>query len=80
MIKDAICRREFQGIVVVPMVSITHLLFVNDILIFCNGSGYDIPKMAEIFRLLGVGTGMVINARKSSMVVHNLEEQKIVYI
>lgn len=35
-------RGEFQGIQVVHNFSISHLLFVNDILIFCNGDLRDL--------------------------------------
>lgn len=37
---------EFQGITISQNLQITHLLFVDDVLIFCNGSCEDADKLS----------------------------------
>jgi len=80
MIKDVSHPREFQGVVTAQLLSITHLLLVDDIPFSCNGLGCDITILAEIMRLFVVATRMVINVWKSSITVQNFEEQEIVYM
>jgi hypothetical protein len=69
---------EFQGIAISLNLNITHLLFVDDVLIFCNGQRSDAHKLSDILELFGKATGMKINERKSTLSTHNmeLEEQR----
>jgi hypothetical protein len=57
----------FQGIHIGGRLYISHLLFVDDILLFVNGSCRDIIKMKSILNIFVEGTGMIFNALKSSI-------------
>jgi hypothetical protein len=70
-------NRDFRGIFISPTLQITHLLFVDDVLIFCNGLSGDAEKLREILDLFGKATRMMINDRKSSMSIQNMEEEEI---
>eukprot|EP00253_Pinus_taeda_P007952 PITA_07952 len=47
---------------------ITHLFFVDDILIFSNGSLVELKELKSIFDLFMKATGMQINSRKSQII------------
>lgn len=55
---------------------ITHLLFVDDILIFCNSSMQYIDNLFEVLSMFGITTGMQINAKKSTILCINLENEE----
>jgi hypothetical protein len=52
---EAKARGEFQGISISSTLKITHLLFVDDVLIFCNGHRGDADKIKLDFRSLWEG-------------------------
>jgi hypothetical protein len=72
-IVEAKSHGEFQGIVISPNLNITHLLFVDDVLIFCNGQRSDVQKLSDILELFGNATGMNINEINSTLSTHNME-------
>jgi hypothetical protein len=57
--------------------NITHLLFVDNILIFCNEKRIDAKKLFDVLELFGKAIGMKINEINSTLSKHNmdLEEQ-----
>ena len=60
-----------------PSATITHLLFVDDILIFCDGTRRDIIKLKEGILLLQVATSMLVNDEKSTISYSNLDVEEI---
>ena len=70
-------RGLFEGIKIATNLNITHLLFVDDILIFCNGSIRDVEKLSEILHLFCKATGMKLNEHKYSIATFNLEDDII---
>lgn len=56
---------------------ITHLLFVDDVLLFCDGSRRDAVKLIEILDQFCRATGMEVNGRKSSVSCCNLMDQEV---
>jgi hypothetical protein len=56
---------------------ITHLLFVDDILIFYNGRPRDAEKLTEILNMFRDATGMLINLHKSTLSITCMEEDEI---
>ena len=58
---------------------VQHLLFVDDILIFCNGSRQDIAKLCDGLLLFKQATGMEINEQKSSITFSSMEYEEIIY-
>eukprot|EP00253_Pinus_taeda_P035564 PITA_35564 len=71
-------RREgkVKGIEVAINLFITHLLFVDDILIFTNGSSNEIKEYKSIFDLFMQATEMEINTRKSQICAADLERRE----
>ena len=62
-----------NGINVSQHQHITHLLFVDDVLIFYSGTIQDLNTLAEILALFSTATGMEINERKSTLTTHRLD-------
>ena len=58
---------------------ISHLLFVDNILIFCDGSFKDTDKLVEFLDMFSCATGMQINEIKSSLPSYNMNEAEIHY-
>ena len=73
-ILDTKRRGLFEGLRITSNTSITHLLFVDDILIFCKDSKREAERLSEILTLFCKATGMRINLQKSSFTAINLEE------
>eukprot|EP00253_Pinus_taeda_P001986 PITA_01986 len=71
-------RREgkVKGIEVAINLFISHLLFVDDILIFTNGSSNEIKDYKSIFDLFMKATGMQINTIKSQICVADLDRRE----
>eukprot|EP00253_Pinus_taeda_P031667 PITA_31667 len=71
-------RREekIKGIEVAINLYITHLLFVDDILIFSNGSYNELKEFKSIFDLFLKATGMQINSRKSQVCVADFDRRE----
>eukprot|EP00253_Pinus_taeda_P001568 PITA_01568 len=67
-------RREgkIKGIEAAVNLFISHLLFVDDILVFTNGSINELKELKNIFELFLKATGMQINPRKSQIIVEGL--------
>jgi len=59
---------------------ISHLLIVDDILIFCDGSRHDIDKLCEGITLFKMATGMMINDHKYTINFASMEVDEIHYI
>ena len=68
---------SFKGIPISEVLFITHLLFVDDILIFCDGTHQDISKLKEGLQLLRVDIGMLVNDYKSTISYSNLDDRDI---
>ena len=52
---------------------ITHLLFVDDVLIFFSGTVHDLNTLAKILALFYSMTGMDINETKYTFTTHRLD-------
>ena len=63
---------NFKGISISPGLSISNLLFVDDILIFYDGSRRSLHWLVEGIKLFHSATGMLINEGKSSVSWANL--------
>ena len=55
---------------------LTHLLFVDDVLIFYYGSVKDFNTLDDILKLFSKATGMNINFEKSTVTTHLLNEDE----
>lgn len=70
-------KGQFQGVVIANFLPNTYLLFVDDILIFCNGSFSAVDKLLEIIDQFGKSTDMVFTDSKSSITAQNLACHKL---
>jgi hypothetical protein len=75
--EEAKFHGEFQGIPITPNLKVTHLLFVDDVLILCNGLRGDAEKLSRILEPIGRTTRMLINERKSTLSVHNMDVEEM---
>jgi hypothetical protein len=76
-IGEAKSRGEFQGISISSTLKISHLLFVDDVLIFCNGQKGDADKLKVILDLFGRETWMQINEQNSTISSNNMNEEEL---
>lgn len=77
---DAVRRGELTGLVLTPGINLTHLLFVDDILLFCRGTRRDINCLHRGLTLFKTTTGMMINFQKSSLSYFHLKEPDLRYL
>ena len=66
-----------NGIVVSQHQQITHLLFVDEILIFCSRNVQDMNTLANILALFSTVTGMEINVGKSMLTTHRMDANEV---
>jgi len=78
-IGDAKSRGEFQGIPISTSLKLTHLLFLDDVLILCNGLMEDVDKLNSILDVFEKVMEMKINEQKSTFSVHNMGEVLMFY-
>jgi len=76
LIKDK-ADEDFRDINISPGLSITHLLFVDNILIFYDGSCKGLHLLSEGMNLFKRATGMLINEEKSIVNWANLSGEDI---
>lgn len=76
-IGEAKASGEFQGISISSTLKITHLHFVDDVLIFCSGLSGDAEKLSSILDLFGRATRMQINAQKSTLSAHLMDDEEL---
>jgi len=79
-LKVAIADGNFGGIKISRELTISHLLFVDDILIFCDGSRRDTDCLVADMDLFKKSTGMMINVAKSNMVITLVSEADLHYM
>lgn len=68
---------SLKGILIGNSLQLSHLLFVDDVLLFCDGSWRDAYKLKEDFDLYCIATSMKVNMQKSSISFHEVEEDQI---
>jgi len=68
---------EFHGIWFTWGLWITHLLFVDDVIIFCSGQPRYANKLAQILIVFHSTIGMIINPKKCTLTFTNLEAEGI---
>eukprot|EP00253_Pinus_taeda_P007705 PITA_07705 len=69
-----------KGLEVAVNLFITHLLFVDDILLFTNGNINEIKEIKIIIDLFLKATGLQINERKSHLIFEGLSRQEEILI
>ena len=71
-------KREgiLKGLEVAVNLYISHLLFVDDILLFSNGSQSEIKEIKKILEIFMKATGMQVNYRKSQLILEGFNRQE----
>lgn len=77
MILEARRRGDIKGIKVVVNLSISHLLFIDDLLLFSDGSRRETHQLKKIIDLFLKATRMCINIKKSSLIVEGFTRAEI---
>jgi hypothetical protein len=67
---------SFSGIKISQALHLTHLLFVDDVLIFSGGSRREAEALRNILTLFSKATGMKINEGKSTLTTNLLSEEE----
>jgi hypothetical protein len=83
LIHKEIKSGNLKGIAVSSSFSLSHLLFIDDILIFCQGNMNYIEHLKTLLTTFCKATGMLINKEKSSLFIwgmSDLEQQHISHI
>jgi hypothetical protein len=69
--------KNLSGVPLSPTLRISHLLFMDYVLILCNGLRRYAEKPRAIFDLFSRATGMQINGKSSTMSAHLMEEEEV---
>jgi hypothetical protein len=80
LIKQATQEGRLVGIKISSVIKITHLLFVDDVLIFGKGSIEEWSVYKEILELFCSATGMMFSESKSSFMIVGLEANELTLI
>ena len=75
-LKEAIRLGNFTGLQLAQNLNISHLLFIDDILIFCSGSVRDLRTLDDILKIVSKATGMDINVGKSTIIPFFLSREE----
>lgn len=59
--------------------SLTHLLFVDDVLIFLNGTMANTSTLQNVFDLFQMATGMIINVQKSTLIAIGCSQHEVYF-
>lgn len=76
-IKEVKAQGHFKGIQIAQNLLISHLLFVDEVLIFCSGFRGDSRALRDILDLFSKATGMEINVEKSTLTTHLLRPAEV---
>eukprot|EP00253_Pinus_taeda_P011149 PITA_11149 len=77
LIQEAKRQCSLKGIEVAQNFWVTHLLFVDDIILFSNGSLEDCRTLKRILDLFLKSTGLCINERKSTITCSGLAREEV---
>lgn len=77
VVLDAKHIGELRGISFLGNISITHILFVDDILLFYDGTLQELRKIAYLIHSFCQAMGMKVNHGKSSILIFGLDDQEV---
>jgi len=69
----------FQGVQLSQTLYISHLHFVDDVLILCDGQRGDAEALYNLINLFSKATGMQINEGKSTLSINVMGEEDITF-
>ena len=74
LIRNVVQRGAISGVKVSPSLNLTHLLFVDDVILFGLGTLGEWKHYKELLDLFCSATGMEINDEKSSFLYNDMDE------
>jgi len=77
---EARSSKNFGGVQILHVLYISHLLFVDGILIFCDGSRRYTNKLIEGLELFKIANRMLVNANNSTLSCNLMEEGEMAYM
>jgi len=77
--KEEFRRGGLKGIKISYDCILTHLLFVDNVLLFLNGSIGDLKNMRNTIALFQTTTGMIVNCNKSTLIGTGCSPHEIHY-
>lgn len=80
LVKEEFKRGRLKGIKIMDDCTLTHLLFLHDVLLFLNGSNGDITIMKNTMDLFQTATGMTVNCNKSTLTKARCSPHEIHYV
>ena len=75
LIIDAQQKGLIKGFKFSPSLSITHLLFVDDVILFGLGTVQEWGAFKEVLDLFCSATGMTVSVEKYFFMYHNVDEE-----
>ena len=79
-IHSAQLRGDFQGISFGNNIILSHILFVDDIIMVSDGSERSLSTLYEVLLIFCKASGMIINEDKSSLYYSSLNESELLTI
>lgn len=79
-LKEAVRRGDLTGLILALGINLTHLLFVDDILLFDRGTRRDIDCLYRGLNMFKTTTGMVINLQKLAASFFHIEDTYLRYM
>jgi len=79
LVKEDFKRGKLKGIKIMDDCTLTHLLFMDDVLLFLNGSIGDLTIMKNTMALFQTATGMTVNCNKSTLTEAGCSPHEIHY-
>ena len=76
-LKKAHIEGNFRGLPILEVMVVTHLLFVDDILIFGDGFRWDLNQLCQGLDLFKQASGIVVNEEKYIVTWATLEAQEV---
>lgn len=80
LIKDMHHKGRLSGIRLTENCTITHLLFVDDVLMFLNRGIVDFTTIQNTINLFKMATGMAINNSKSTITISECSPHEINFV
>lgn len=71
---------SFRGIKIGGSLYLSHLLFVDDLILFCDGSRSNTEKLKDILDLYSIATGMKINVGESTVSFSGVDEDNVTFL
>ena len=72
--------RDLHGIYFGNNISLSHVLFVDDIVMIANGSDQSLSTLYEILLVFCKASGMLISEDKSSILHFGLDDSELIYL